>query len=147
MTRLPLAEAVLWGWRWIVDEPFLQKLFARQRGRGYELVIRFPVLVQLIADALLEHRGSGRKSLQRGQEQGRLEASLPAAYEKLGWVPLGVREALLAEGTARPRRLYPAGASVSVPPCVQVLGWLWPTARPSSGWPSGSKGCGAGKAA
>ena len=70
LTRLPLAEAVLWLWRWIVDEQFLHELFRRQRGRGYEQVISFPVLVELIADALLEHRGSGRQSFQRGREQG-----------------------------------------------------------------------------
>lgn len=121
LTRLPLAEAVLWGWRWIVDEPFLQELFARQRGRGYEQVIRFPVLVQLIADALLEHRGSGRKSFQRGQEQGQLEASLQAAYEKLGRLPLGLSEAFVAEGTERLQLLYPAGAQLAVPPSVQAL--------------------------
>ena len=66
LTRLPLAEAVLWLWRWVADEAVLQELFNRERGRCYEQVLRFPVLVQLIADALLGHRGSGRKSFQRG---------------------------------------------------------------------------------
>ena len=121
LTRLPLAEAVMWVWRWLADEAFLQDLFAGHRGRGYEQVIRFSVLVQLIADALLEHGGSGRKSFQRGQEQGQLEASLQAAYEKLGRVPLGLSEALLADGTERLRPVYPARAELAVPPSVQAL--------------------------
>src|SRR5918994_554827 len=121
MTRLPLAEAAMWVGRWLADEAFLQDLFAGHRGRGHEQVIRFSVLVQLIADALLEHVGSGRKSFQRGQEQGQLEASLQAAYEKLGRVPLGLSEALLADGTERLRPVYPARAELAVPPSVQAL--------------------------
>ena len=53
--RLPLAEAVLTLWRWVADPLFLLSLFVRHRGAGYEKVISFGVLVQLIADALLEH--------------------------------------------------------------------------------------------
>ncbi len=119
LTRLPLAEAILWVWRWSADEVFLQELFSRERGRCYEQVLRFPVLVQLIADALLEHEGSGRKSFQRGQEQGQLATSLQAAYEKLGRLPLGLSEAFVAEGTARLRQFYPAGAQLAVPPSLQ----------------------------
>jgi hypothetical protein len=70
LTRLPLAEAVLTLWRWVADEFFLHTLFAGQRGAGYEKVLSFGSLVQLIADALLEHRGSGRKSFVRAQERG-----------------------------------------------------------------------------
>ena len=124
LTRLPLAEAVLWVWRWMADEAFLQELFSRERGRCYEQVIRFPVLVQLMADALLEHEGSGRKSFQRGQEQGQLATSLQAAYEKLGRIPLGLSEAFVAAGTARLRQLYPAGAELAVPPSVHEFAVL-----------------------
>lgn len=119
LARLPLAEAVVGLWRWIADPQFLSELFARHRGRGYEQSIRFPVLVQWIADALLEHQGSGRKSFQRGQEQGQLEASLQAAYQKLGRLPLELSEAVVAESTARLQPVYPAGARVSLPPSVR----------------------------
>lgn len=115
LTRLPLAEAVLWLWRWVADEAVLQELFNRERGRCYEQVLRFPVLVQLIADALLEHRGSGRKSFQRGQEDGQLATSLQAVYEKLGRVPLGLSEAFLATGTARLSQIAVAEAQLAVP--------------------------------
>jgi hypothetical protein len=78
LTRLPLAEAVLSIWRWVADPLFLLSVFARHGGAGYEKEISFGVLVQLIADALLEHQGSGRKSFARGREQGLLTASAQA---------------------------------------------------------------------
>jgi hypothetical protein len=117
--RLPLAEAVLTLWRWVVDPLFLLSLFARHRGAGYEKVLSFATLVQLMADALLEHRGSGRKSFARARENGQLEASGQAVYQKLGRVPLGLSEAWWAESTARVRPVYPAAAQVPVPPSVQ----------------------------
>ena len=107
LSRLPLAEAVLSLWRWVADPVFLLSVFARHSGLGYEKEIRFEVLVQLIADALLEHQGSGRKSFERGREQGLLTASVQAVYQKLGRVPLGLSEAWLAESTARVRPVYP----------------------------------------
>jgi Transposase DDE domain len=117
--RLPLAEAVLTLWRWVVDPLFLLSLFARHRGAGYEKVLSFATLVQLMADALLEHRGSGRKSFARAREKGQLEASVQAVYQKLGRVPVGLSEAWLAESTARVRPVYPGAARVPLPPSVQ----------------------------
>lgn len=121
LTRLPLAEAVLTLWRWVVDEFFLHSVFARHHGAGYEKVISFGSLVQLIADALLEHRGSGRKSFARARERGELAASVQAVYQKLGRVPLGLSEAWLAESTARVRPVYPPAARVPVVPSVQAF--------------------------
>jgi hypothetical protein len=119
--RLPLAEAVLMLWRWVADPLFLLSLFMRQRGASYEKVISFGVLVQLMADALLEHRGSGRKSFQRGCEQGLVRATPQALYQKLGRVPLRLSEAWLAESTERIRPLYPAPATMVLPSSVQGL--------------------------
>src|SRR5258706_548451 len=103
LSRLPLAEAVLRLWRWVADPLFLLSVFARHRGQGYEKEISFGILVQLIADALLEHQGSGKKSFARGREQGLLTASVQAVYQKLSRVPLGLSEAWLAESTVRMR--------------------------------------------
>jgi hypothetical protein len=121
LTRLPLAEAVLSIWRWVADPLFLLSVFARHRGAGYEKEISFGGLVQLIADALLEHQGSGRKSFARGREQGLLTTSAQAVYQKLGRVPLGLSEAWFAESTARVRPVYPLPAELSLPPSLQGL--------------------------
>jgi Transposase DDE domain len=121
LSRLPLAEAVLSLWRWVADPLFLFSVFARHRGLGYEKEISFGVLVQLIADALLEHQGSGRKSFERGREQGRLTASVQAVYQKLGRIPLGLSEAWLAESTARLRPVYPEAARLPVSPALRGL--------------------------
>jgi hypothetical protein len=121
LSRLPLAEAVLSLWRWVADPLFLLSVFARHCGGGYEKEISFGVLVQLIADALLEHQGSGRKSFERGREQELLTASVQAVYQKLGRVSLGLSEAWLAESTARVRPVYPNAARLPVPPALQGL--------------------------
>jgi hypothetical protein len=121
LSRLPLAEAVLKLWRWVADPLFLLSLFARHSGRGYEKEISFGVLVQLMADALLEHQGSGRRSFERGREAGLLTASVQAVYQKLGRIPLGLSEAWLAESTARLRPVYPEAARLSVSPALRDL--------------------------
>ena len=121
LSRLPLAEAVLSLWRWVADPLFLLSVFARHRGQGYEKEISFEVLVQLIADALLEHQGSGKKSFARGREQGLLTASVQAVYQKLGRVPLGLSEAWLAESTARLRPVYPEAAGLPMAPALRDL--------------------------
>jgi hypothetical protein len=121
LNRLPLAEAVLSLWRWVADPLFLLSVFARHSGQGYEKEISFGVLVQLIADALLEHQGSGRKSFERGREQGLLTASVQAVSQKLGRVPLGLSEAWLAESTARMRPVYPGAVRLPVSPALAGL--------------------------
>jgi hypothetical protein len=45
--------------------------------------------------------------------------SVPAVYQKLGRVPLGLSEAWLAESTERVQSVYPVAARVPVPPAVQ----------------------------
>jgi Transposase DDE domain len=121
LRHLPLAEAVLSLWRWVADPLFLLSGFTRHRGLGYEKEISFGVVVQLIADALLEHQGRGRKSFERGREQGVLTARVQAVSQKLSRVPLGVSEAWLAESTARLRPVYPAAARLSVSPALRGL--------------------------
>lgn len=116
-----MAEAVLSLWRWVADPLFLFSVFARHCGVGDEKEIGFGVLVQLIADALVEHQGSGRKSFERGREQGLLTASIQTVDQKLGRVSLGLSEAWLAERTARVRPVYPCGAGVPLPLSLQDL--------------------------
>jgi hypothetical protein len=115
LARLPLAEAVLLVWSHLADETFLTDLFEDHRGRCYQKVLTFPVLVSLIADALLEHGGSGRQSFERAAEEGQLQASIQAAYGKLGRIPIPLSEALLAYGTERLRALLPGSTPSPVP--------------------------------
>src|ERR1044072_9180547 len=75
LSRLPLAEATLHLWSWMADDDHLDDLFARLRGRQYTRELTFPVLVRLIGDALIQHRGSGRRSFLRGDEAGILTTS------------------------------------------------------------------------
>src|SRR4029077_20868711 len=121
LTRVPLAEAVLSVWRWVADPLLLLSVFTRHCGLGYEKEMSFGVLVQLIADALVEQQGSGRKSFERGREQGLLTASVQAVYQKLGRISLGLSEAWLAESTARLRPVYPEAARVPVAPALRDL--------------------------
>jgi Transposase DDE domain len=107
LSRLPLADAVVHLWSLVAQDAFLNRVFDEHRGRCYEKVITFPVLVQLIASALLEHEGSGRASYEAARENGTLTASVWAAFQKLGNIPLKVSEALLSQGSQRLLRVMP----------------------------------------
>jgi hypothetical protein len=119
LRRLPLAEAAYRLLDFATDEGFLRQVFQRHRGASYEKIIGFPLFVQLIRDALLEHEGSGRKSFTRAQTQGDLEASLKAMYGKLARVPLGLSQGLLTEATQRLQAVCPAASGVPLPASVQ----------------------------
>src|ERR1700735_3546663 len=107
---MPLAEAVVQVFRYIGDDARLQAIFDENRGRCYDDVIRFPDLVTLIGDALLEYGGSGNQSFSRAQENGELNASKVAAYGKLGRLPIPLSQAFLAELSHSLRELFPAQA-------------------------------------
>lgn len=106
--KMPLAEAVVQVFQFVGSEARLQAIFEEHRGRCYDKRIRFPDLVTLIGDALLEHGGSGNQSFSRARETGELEASKVAAYGKLGRLPVAVSQALLAELSDDLRKLFPA---------------------------------------
>jgi hypothetical protein len=108
--KIPLAEAVVQVFQFIGDEARLQAIFDKERGRCYEDVIKFPSLVTMIGDALLEHGGSGNQSFSRAQETGELKASKVAAYGKLGRLPISLTQAFLAELTHDLRGLFPTQA-------------------------------------
>ena len=125
--RVPLAEAVLTLWRFAVGEEQLKDLFQRRRQRCYTKILEFHILVQLMHDALLVYRGSGRQSFEHAKEDGRLPVSIQAAFGKLRRVPLELSEAFLAECTDRLREVFPRTALHRVPaslfhPCVIPFG-------------------------
>ena len=65
LSRLPLAEAVILTLSHVAQPSFLEDVYERFRGRTYQKVLSFPVLVQLITDALVQHQGSGKQSFTR----------------------------------------------------------------------------------
>src|SRR5687768_12677990 len=85
--RMPLAEAALSLWRYVFDQERLEDLWQRYRGRCYEKVISFATMTHLVSQALLLYGGSGRRSFEKNQEVGELEASVQAAFGKLGRLP------------------------------------------------------------
>lgn len=110
--RLPLAEATLHVWRWVAGKPFLSEVFNRHRGRSFEWIITFPVMVYLIADALLHYHGSGRRSFEEAQDEGTLEASITAAFGKLRRLPIPLSMGFLADCTVRLLELFPEDVAV-----------------------------------
>ena len=115
LARMPLAEAVLWLWRFITNEERMATLWEANRGRCYERVISFALIVQLTADALLQYGGSGRRSFEKSVERGELDASIQAAYRKLGRLPLPLSEAFVADGGALLRTMFPRQARRKLP--------------------------------
>ncbi len=113
--KMPLAEAVVQVFQYVGSESRLQAIFEKHRGRCYDKLIRFPNLVTLIGDALLEHGGSGNQSFARARETGELEASTVAAYGKLGRLPVAVSQAFLAELSQTLRELFPVQAHRQAP--------------------------------
>jgi Transposase DDE domain len=118
LQRLPLAEASYRMLDYLLEPAFLAELFQRHSGPAYEKVIRFPLFVHLVGDALLEHHGSGHKSFTRAQEEGTLTASCKAMYGKLARVPLSLSCALLHQTTGRLQELGPPGRR---PPAFESL--------------------------
>jgi hypothetical protein len=107
LQRLPLADATLSLWAYVLQPTFLAQVFAQYHGRSYEDTLTFTRFVDLIGDALLEHEGSGRQSFMRAQEHGTLATSQEAVYGKLRRVPLSLSLGFFRAGTARLRTLLP----------------------------------------
>lgn len=118
LAKIPLAEAVLTVWRSIADEDRLQAIFDRYRGRCYEQTISFSTMVQLVADALLEHEGSGNQSFSRAYEAGDLEATTRAAYGKLGRLPLALSVGWFGELSSTITELFPEESHRDTATCL-----------------------------
>ena len=118
LEKLPLADSVWRLLHFTMDDPWLDDLWARRRGRCYERDLKFSTLAHLVAEALLEHGGSGNQAFERAQEANVLPVSITSTYEKLGNLPVPVSEALLEEGTQRMNALLPEVPAVDpLPDC------------------------------
>lgn len=112
LSRLPLADATWRLLHHVMNDTWLSDLWERKRGRAYERVLSFTTLAHLIANALVEHEGSGRQAFERAQEKEELPVSIASAYEKLGNLPQSLSEAMLQEGTQRLHELLPERPAV-----------------------------------
>jgi hypothetical protein len=122
LRRLPLAEAALRVWEWITNEAFLGEVFKKYRGRCYQKVLSFPVMVFLMAEALLHYRGSGRRSFEKGKEDGTLETSIAAAFGKLRRLPITLSVGFLTDCSSRLMELFPpTGDAVILPTSLADL--------------------------
>lgn len=99
--RLPLADATLRLLDYATENSFLADVFERHRGRCFERALPFDVFVHLMADALLGHRGSAHQAFRHAQEEGALETSVQAMYNRLATLPCDVSTGFFAEAAAR----------------------------------------------
>src|SRR5215831_4644324 len=107
LQRLPVADATLSLWAYVLQPTFLAQVFAQYQGRRFEETLTVARLVDVIGEALLEHEGRGRQSFTRAQEQGTLATSPAAVYGKLRRVPLSLSLGFFIEGTTRLRAVLP----------------------------------------
>jgi len=105
--RVPLANTVLTVWSYLLKPEFLDDLYARHRGRGYEDILTFPTFVALIRDALVLHKGSALQSFQHAEEEGMLPTCQEAVYGKLRRISIELSLAFMEETTERIRALLP----------------------------------------
>ena len=94
-------------------------MFERLRQRCYTKVLEFHVLVQLMHDALLVYRGSGRQAFEHARDAEQLPVSIQAAFGKLRRVPIELSEGFLAECTDRLREVFPKTALKAIPESLQ----------------------------
>lgn len=120
--RLPLADAVLRLLAYVLNPLALDGLFRDHRAGRFKVILPFGVFTHLIADALLQDQGSGRRSFQRAQEQGRLPTSIRAVYDRLAGLPMSLSLGVLEAASARLRAFFPDGARAwDAPACVADL--------------------------
>jgi hypothetical protein len=119
--RLPLAEASLRLLDYVTHDDLLASVFREHHGPAYEKKISFPLFVHLIADAVLEHDGSGHQSFTRAKEQGTLAASERAMYGKLARAPIDLSRGFLAETTRRLHDVFPPVRATVLPASLHAF--------------------------
>ena len=118
LEKLPLADSVWRLLHFTLDDLWLDDLWMRHRGRCYEQDLKFSTLAHLIAEALLQHSGSGHQAFERAQEGAVLPVSITSTYAKLGNLPLTLSQALLEDGTRRMQAALPESPAVDpLPDC------------------------------
>jgi hypothetical protein len=113
--RLPLADATLRLLDFATEDAFLADVFERHRGRCFERNLPFPLFVHLMADALIGHRGTAHQAFRHAQEDGALETSVQAMYNRLATLPAEVSMGFFAEAAARLDAVVPCPAIDTLP--------------------------------
>ena len=121
LARMPLAEASFLLWRWVTAEDRMDEVWQRNRGRCYTKIISFSLMIQLIADALVQYKGSARRSFEKGIEDKKLGATVQAAYKKLERLPVALSQAFLVEGTKALMEAFPVWAQWALPKSLDGL--------------------------
>jgi DDE family transposase len=116
---LPLAEASYRLLRLTCDEERLNELYELHRGRGYEKLLTFPQMVELIGAALVQAGGRAYPVLSKADEAGELDTSLVAVYGKLARLNIDLSMAFLSDRTDPLRAIFPAGARRQSPPSLR----------------------------
>jgi hypothetical protein len=101
LPTVPLANATLTVWAYLLHPEFLKDFYDRHRGRCYEDLLTFPTIVALTRDALVLHKGRALPALQSADEQDAMPTCQEAYYAKLRRIPPGLSEAFLEEATER----------------------------------------------
>jgi hypothetical protein len=107
LEHTPLANAVLSLWSYLLQPAALDAIFAKHRGRSFEKVLEFSTFVELIRDALVLHKGSGRASFAAAKKQGNLPTTYEAVYGKLERIPISLSLGFFEDATERVREILP----------------------------------------
>ena len=132
-------------WQFVCDDTSSTTSTTDIADATYQKKIPFPLIAQLVRDALLEPDGSAHKSFCHARADGILPTVLSSTYDKLAHLPPAVSEAFLAEGADRLRQVFPdtrrRWTTRSPPHCATSRSSCW-TVRSSSGCPiaSGRRG-------
>ena len=109
LQRTPLANATLSLWSYLL-KPSQSPGWMSSRSIGaitFEDILKFSTFVELIRDALILHKGSGRASFQRAEEQGTLPTCQEAVYHKLGRVPIPLSLGFFEDASQELREVLP----------------------------------------
>jgi hypothetical protein len=124
LAKVPLADAALRLFDFVLDADGLAGVFDEHRGAAYDRKIAFGAFVHLIADSLVGHRGaSAHRTFQTLREADADAASVQAAYRKLSRVPPAVSLALFDYAVDRLDRLaIPTDPGVrDIPPSLAAF--------------------------
>jgi hypothetical protein len=119
--RLPLAAAALSLFNYVLNQPFLEQVFAQNRSRGYDRLLTFPVFVSLIRDALLIHEGHGLPAFVKARQAGQLPVLPGSVYPKLQRIEVAVSQALLRESSSKMLGLMHRSCPSPLPACLAGL--------------------------